>query len=258
MTSAEIIATFALAQGTAVQNVRVPKARFFELDAATASKRRLIADEVAEITLLSVFNTDTTNILSVRTDDVAYEEIYFFHVALHKDNHLAELHQFLQQHITNPAVIFFTLDSAVAIGVAPKRLNKAIADSTVIENMYLTDWLNLAGSNTAQYLSGGAVTNCSFINLERCYLDMVAYVKHAALLRFTDRLTIDRRRDWSTLDQYLSEYRQKTSEYNRLKEEEKSHTAFGDKLSLRSKQVAVERKLSEITDSVKNILENKA
>jgi hypothetical protein len=257
MTSGEIISTFALNQGTAFQNVKVPKIRFFELDATTASKRRLIADEVNEITLLAIYNADTTNIPSVRNDEVVYEEIYFFHIVLNKDTHLAELHQFLQQQIKNPAIFIFTLGEDIALGAALKRLNKSVADTTVVDTHILSPWLRTTDSKVCAYLKEGQITKGSFLNLERTYLDMVSYIKHAALLPFGNAVVIDRRRDWTQIDQYLSDYRAKTSEYNRLRDEEKSHTAFGEKLSLRSKQVTIEKKLTEITDILTKLLENR-
>ena len=130
-----LIDTFALAQGTAKNKTRVPKARFLELPDVTAPKRKLLSDEVADVTLLAVFNEDTTNIQPMKTTEVIYEEVYFFQVALKKDTHLSELNQLLQSHITNPAIIFYTMGETVAISAAPKRLHKQEAGKTVADNV---------------------------------------------------------------------------------------------------------------------------
>lgn len=252
-----IIDTFALALGTAIQKTRVPKTRFLELPSVNAQKRKLLSDEVDNVTLLAVFNEDTTHIPPLKNKEVVYEEIYFFHVALKKDTHFAELNQLLQSHITNPAVIFFTFDSAVAISVAPKRLHKQEAGKTVSDSVFITPWLDITNVRDYDFLEDGKVTSCSFTHLERFYQDFTNYVRHAEMLRLAETLTIDRRRDWSVLEPLLKQLRATNNEICRLSEEERKQAGFGDKLSLRSKQVKLEKDRSQTTENIKNILEKK-
>lgn len=252
-----LIDTFALAIGTAIHKTKVPKTRFLELPSVNAQKRKLLSDEVDTVTLLAVFNEDTTHIPPLKNTEVVYEEIYFFQVALKKDTHLAELTQLLQSHITNPAVIFFTLDNAVAISVAPKRLHKQEAGKTVSDSVFLSPWLDITNVRDYDFLAEGKVANCSFTHLERFYQDFTNYVRHAEMLRLVETLAIDRRRDWSVLEPLLKQLRAINSEMRRLSEEERKQAGFGDKLSLRSKQVKLEKERSQTTENIKNILENK-
>lgn len=253
-----LIDTFALAHGTAVNKTRVPKARFLELPTVNAQKRKLLADEVDNVTLLAVFNEDTTNIPPLKNSEVVYEEVYFFQVALKKDTHLSELNQLLQSNITNPAVIFYTLDTVVAISVSPKRLHKSEAGKTVSDSVFLTPWLDITNVRDYDFLAEGKVTSCSFMHLERFYQDFTNYVRHAEMLRLIDTLTIDRKRDWSVLEPLLKQLRTINSEIRRLSEEERKHTSFGDKLSLRSKQVKLTKERIETTENIKQTIENKA
>lgn len=253
-----LIDTFALAHGTAVNKTRVPKARFLELPNVNAQKRKLLSDEVDSVTLLAVFNEDTTNIPPLKTAEVVYEEVYFFQVALKKDTHLAELNQLLQTHITNPAVIFYTLDNLVTISVSPKRLHKQEVGKTVSDAVFLTPWLDITNVREYDFLVEGKVTNCSFTHLERFYQDFTNYVRHAEMLRLSETLTVDRRRDWSVLEPLLKQLRATNSEMRRLSEEERKQAGFGDKLSLRSKQVKLEKERLQTTENIKKILENKA
>lgn len=252
-----LIDTFGLAQGTAVSKTRVPKARFLELPDVTAPKRKLLADEVGNVTLLAVFNEDTTHIPPLKTNEVVYEEVYFFQVALKKDNHLTELNQLLQSHITNPAVIFYTLDNSVAISIAPKRLNKQDVGKTVADAVYLSPWLDITNLRDDEYLEAGHVTKCSFTHLERFYQDFTNFVRHAEMLPLAEKVTVDYRRDWSVLEPLLKQLRTINTEIRRLSDEERKQAGFGDKLSLRSKQVKLEKQRVETTDNIKNILENK-
>jgi len=252
-----LIDTFALALGTAIQKTKVPKTRFLELPSVNAQKRKLLSDEVDNVTLLAIFNEDTTHIPPLKNTEVIYEEIYFFHVALKKDTHLAELNQLLQSHITNPAVIFFTLDNSVAVSVAPKRLHKQEAGKTVSDVTFLTPWLDITNVRDYDFLEEGKVTSCSFTHLERFYQDFTNYVRHAEMLRLVETLIIDRRRDWSVLEPLLKQLRTINGEIRRLSEEERKQAGFGDKLSLRSKQVKLEKDRTQTTENIKNILENK-
>ena len=258
MDAGYLIETFALAQGTAKSKTRVPKARFLELPEVTAPKRKLLSDEVAEIILLAIFNEDTTHIPSHKTSEVVYEEVYFFQVALKKDTHLAELNQLLQMHITNPAIIFYTMGESVAISAAPKRLHKQGAGKTVVDSIYLTSWLSVTNIMHDEYLQAGAVTNCSFTHLERLYQNFTSFVRHAELLQFMTNVEVDRQRNWAIIDEELSKFRKIMGELRRLSEEERTHTAFGDKLSLRSRQVALEKEKSTIISNVQHLLEKKA
>lgn len=252
-----LIETFALALGTSIQKTKVTKTTFLKLSDINAQKRKLLIDEVDTVTLLAVFNEDTTHIPPHKNSEVVYEEIYFFHVALKKNTHLAELNQLLQSHITNPAVLFFTLDTSVAISVAPKRLHKQEAGKTVGDVVYLTPWLDITNVRDYDFLAEGKVANCSFTHLERFYQDFTNYVRHAEMLRLVETLTIDRRRDWSVLEPLLKQLRAINSEMRRLSEEECKQAGFGDKLSLRSKQVKLEKDRTQTTENIKNILENK-
>ena len=71
-------------------------------------------------------------------------------------------------------------------------------------------------------------------------------------------ITIDRRRDWSTLEPLLKRLRAINTEIRRLSEDERKQAGFGDKLSLRSKQVKLDKERAETTENINNILENKA
>jgi len=250
-----LISALALNQGTALKNAKVPKARFLELPNITASKRKLFSDEVEEVTLLAVFNSDTTNIPSIRTEDVVYEEVYFFHIELKKDTHLSELNQLLQQSITNPTVIFYTFGDKLALSVAPKRLSKTSSEETVVDAHHLTDWLDPSREEVTRFLSAGRVTDGSFLNLERLYLDFVSYVRHAELLMFTGTFAIDRRRDWSQLEVLLRKHNDLLRQIRYCAEEERTHTAFGDKLSFRSKLVALETEKKAVTSHIQALIE---
>ena len=253
-----IISTFGLNQGTAVSKTRVPKARFLELPDVLAPNRKLLTDEVGGVTLLAVFNEDTTGIQATKTKEVVYEEVYFFHVTLKKDNHIAELNQLLQSHITNPAIIFYTLDEAIAISTAPKRLSKQVAGKTVAEDVYLTPWLHITHITDDEYLQEGEITKGSFTHLERLYQDFTNYVRHAELLPLVASLTVDRRRDWSKLEPSLGRFRELTSELRRLSEEERKQAGFGDKLAFRSKQVKLDKERTQILAIIRTTLENKS
>lgn len=255
MEQSELIRTFALNQGTALKATRVPRARFLELPNILAPKRKLLTDEVEEVTLLAIFNTDTTHIQSYVDDEMVYEEVYFFHITLKKDTHLSELNQLLQQSITNPAVIFYTLEAKLAISTATKRLNKNALEQTMITESHLTQWLDESNPLTKQYLEAGAVTEASFMTLLRFYLDFVSYVRHAELLPFMNTLKLNRHRDWVSLENELKDYRKLQINLRVLREEERTHTSFGDKLSFRSKQVAQERQKNEATLNIQRLLE---
>ncbi len=255
MGTEEIINIFALNQGTALKTTKVPKARFLELPNITAAKRKLLSDEIEEVTLLAVFNSDTTNVLSVRTEEVVYEEVYFLHIALKKDTHLGELNQLLQQNITNPTIIFYSLGDRLAMSVAPKRLSKNASGETVVDAYYLTDWLDPTQDEVTKFLATGAITNGSFMNLEKLYLDFASYVRHAELLPFTKVLIVDRRREWDQLDTLLQNYRDILRKIRLCMEEERTHAAFGDKLSFRSKLVALEKEKEALILDVQALIE---
>ncbi len=254
----DLIRTFALNQGTALKATRVPKARFLELPSITAPRRKLLTDDVEDVTLIAIFNNDTTHIPEQVTDDVTYSEVYFFHVSLKKATHLGELYQLLHQTITNPAVIIYTLEGKVAVSVAPKRHNKSVAGQTVVESHFLTSWLDPKEPTHQEFLDAGAVNNCSFLNLESFYLDFTAYVRHAELLTFSPNITINRRRDWCELETLLQQYRLISSQIKQLAEEERTHTAFGDKLSFRSKQVTLEKQRNTLVANIQEKLEKPA
>ena len=258
MDADSLITTFALDQGTAISKTKVPKARFLELPGVLAPKRKLLTDEVASVTLLSVFNEDTAGIQPTKTTEVLYEEVYFFQVALKKNTHLAELNALLQSNITNPAIIFYTLDESVAISAAPKRLSKQEASKTVADHVYLTPWLHITSLTDDEYLQAGCVTSFSFTHLERLYLDFTNYVRHAELLSLVPTVTIDSRRDWDTLEPQLKKYRALTTEHNRLAEEENKQASFGDKLARRSKQVKIASEHNAVLAIITNLLENKS
>jgi hypothetical protein len=255
MEQSDLIRTFALNQGTALKATRVPKARFLELPTINAQRRKLLTDDVEDVTLLAIFNTDTVHIPEQVTDEATYAEVYFFNVTLKKDTHLGELHQLLHQTITNPAVIFYTLEGKVAISAAPKRHNKTISGQTVAEIHHLTPWLSPAEAADNHFLKAGAVSNCSFMNLERFYLDITAYVRHAELLTFSPTVVINRRRDWTELEVLLQKYRFISAQVRQYAEEERTHTAFGDKLSFRSKQVVLEKQKTELKLNIQEKLE---
>ena len=143
----------------------------------------------------------------------------------------------------------------MAVSIAPKRHHKTIAGQTVAETYYLTNWLDPKDISQNQFLEAGAVTNCSFMNLERFYLDFTAYVRHAELLAFSHNIAINRRRNWSELEESLQQYRLLRAQIRHLAEEERTHTTFGAKLAFRSQQVALEKQKAIITLNIQEKLE---
>lgn len=252
----EIIRLLGLRRDKILQDAKIPKAKFYDLEDFNAQKKKIFTNDVDEIYLLAILNEETINIAPLKNDEVNYSEVYMVYVTLKKDNNSSKIIDVIQKNIPNPTVVILNLKNKILVATARKRLSRAEKNKQVIESEQSTPWLAI--DDLAQpiqgYLNGLNITNFSFQNLYNFYQEFSLYIYQSILLPFSSDFKFAKALSIEVLEPTLADYLAKQSEIRSLAEEELKTLNFGDKIAIHQKLVKAQVALGDMTVVINNLL----
>ncbi len=252
----QIINLFKLNRDRILQDRKIPKNTFYDLDAFNAAKKRIFTEDINEINLLAILNEDTINISAYKNDELNYSEVDIIYVELKNTSNIQVIIEAIQKNILNPVILVFVYEASILIQVALKRLNQSEKDKQVIEEEYLTDWINIASPNEAEakFLTNLDISKFSFDNLYNFYLEFSRLVYQSVFIRVLGYFEFYRKLDTMALKPQIDLYLGNQKHIAKLESEKAQTLDFGDRVSLEQRILNLKHEEPLIIQQIKELL----
>jgi hypothetical protein len=240
-----------------LQDKRIPKTKFFELDTFNKEKKRIFTDEISEIVLLAILNEETINISAYKDDQVNYSEIYFIYIDLKVRKNISLIAETIQKNILNPCVLIFVDGGQLLLQVALKRLSKNEEDKQVIEKVIQSAWISMDSDleSEREFIAKLEINNFSFENLYVFYNELARLIYQSCLITITGAFKFYRKLEIAELEPYVLECLSASQEIVRLKAEQDKTPDFGERVAVQNEIIKTQDKEDEAKNRL-NILLN--
>lgn len=255
----QIINLFKLNRDQILQDRKIPKNTFYDLDAFNTAKKRIFTEDVNEINLLAILNEDTINISAYKDEELNYSEIDIIYIGLKNISNIQIIIEAIQKNILNPVILVFTHESSILMQVALKRLNQSEKDKQVIEEEYLTNWINIVSPNEAEakFLTNLDISKFSFDNLYNFYIEFSRLVYQSIFIRILEDFEFYKKLDTMVLKPKIESYLDNLKLIAKLKAEQVQTLEFGDRVSLQQKLIDAQKQEQAIKDQMQDFLKDK-
>ncbi len=151
-------------------NRKLFKKQFIENFSLNATEKKIISEDVENITLEYLLNKDKINIALFSDEENDYSEIAFIRVELLSTKRLKKLSSIIQ-NIPYPLIVVYADENSICINISPKRINKNDSSKLVIEESFFTEWINLDNSTKIEqeFLESLEIKNHPFTNFFEFY-----------------------------------------------------------------------------------------
>ena len=151
-------------------NRKLFKKQFIENFSLSAVEKKIISEDVENITLEYLLNKDNINIAPFSDEENDYSEIAFIRVELLATRRLKKLSNIIQ-YIPYPLIVVFADENNICINISPKRINKNDSSKLVVEESYFTEWIDLDNSSEIDqdFLKSLGIKNHPFTNFFEFY-----------------------------------------------------------------------------------------
>mgnify|MGYP000079571482 FL=1 len=151
-------------------NRKLFKKQFIENFSLSAVEKKIISEDVENITLEYLLNKDNINITAFSDEENDYSEVAFIRVELLSTKKLKKLSNIIQ-YIPYPLVVVFADENNICINISPKRINKNDSSKLVVEESYFTEWIDLDNSTEIEqeFLVSLEIKNHPFTNFFEFY-----------------------------------------------------------------------------------------
>ena len=151
-------------------NRKLFKKQFIENFSLSAVEKKIISEDVENITLEYLLNKDNINIIPFSDEENEYSEIAFLRVELLATRRLKKLSNIIQ-YIPYPLIVVFADENKICINISPKRINKNDSSKLVVEESYFTEWIDLDNSSEIEqeFLESLEIKNHPFTNFYEFY-----------------------------------------------------------------------------------------
>jgi hypothetical protein len=127
-------------------NRKLFKKQFIENFSLNANEKKIISEDIENITLEYLLNKDKINIAPFSDEENDYSEIAFIRVELLSTKRMKKLSNIIQ-YIPYPLIVVFAGENKICINISPKRINKNDSSKLVVQESYFTQWIDLDNSS---------------------------------------------------------------------------------------------------------------
>jgi hypothetical protein len=152
-------------------NKPIFKKLFLDNGGLDATDKKILKDDVDKIRWAYTLKPSTINISAYQDEQREYLEVAVLQIDLTNASKLKRIAGFIQKSIPYPIVLVFTHDDNFCISVADKRISQADKSKLVIEDSWITEWINPASINDAQsqFMEDCAINKLPFTNFYAFY-----------------------------------------------------------------------------------------
>lgn len=225
---------------------RLTKKQFKENFSLKANEKKILTDNIDNITLEYFLSKNTINILPYIDEEKDYSEVAFVRVDISNRNKVKQIADIIQ-NIPHLLIVIFSFENSICINISPKRINKADSNKLVVEENYFTKWIDLDSIDALEkeFISKLDIHNQSFtdfFSFYNSYLDKIIAFnasEYSGNIRATEE-TKEILDEISKIETKISELR------NKIKKE----TSFSDKVNMNIELKKSNDRLKELQGSL--------
>jgi len=211
-------------------NKTVFKKMFQENTELDATDKKALKDDVERIRWLYTLKPSTINIPKFEEGNIEYQEVAIMQADLTSPTRAKRIAAFMNKAIPYPIILLLAHNGTFSVSVANKRISQADKAKWVVEEEWMTDWINETAPSAIQvkFIADCALKNLSSLNFYAFYQDVVARVialnaatRSGTYKQATWEKTADRRttlREIAELERQAAELRtalKQESQFNR-------------------------------------------
>ncbi|MBU1059065.1 MAG: DUF4391 domain-containing protein [Proteobacteria bacterium] len=153
---------------------KIFKKLFYENAQLNATDKKAFTQDIEDIEWKYTLKPDTINIARYADEELEYDEIAVIQVNLKEPQRYKRIAQIIQRAIPYPLLVVFAHESAVALNVAAKRVNRADREKIMVEEFQDTPWLDLESpaDHEKDFLDSLTITSFSYNNFFEFYSDL--------------------------------------------------------------------------------------
>jgi len=227
-------------------NRKLFKKQFIENFSLNATEKKIISEDVENITLEYILNKDNINITPFNDEDNDYSEIAFIRVELLSTKRLKKLSNIIQ-YIPYPLIVVYADENNICVNISPKRINKNDSSKLVVEESYFTEWIDLDDSTEIEraFLESLEIKNHPFTNFFEFYNSYLNKLVAFNASQYSGSL-----KQGEDTRELLKEIQEVESNINDITSKIKKETDIRDKVNLNIEL----KKLNERLENLKNDL----
>ncbi len=231
---------------------RVYKKLFFENASLNAADRNLFTQDVEEVVWKYTLKPETINIPRYEDEEREYHEVAILQVTVKAQERYKRIGQMVQRAIPYPVLIVFCYESAIALLVASKRINRADREKIMVEDFQDTGWFDLDNPNEIQckFLESLSVKDFSYNNIYDFYSDLTERVVALQCAELCGSYSYGQGRPNVNRAEVLEEINSLVSKVSELRSALKKETQFNQKVDI-NMQI---KKLNERIEMQKTLL----
>ena len=136
--------------------------------------KKALKDDVDKIRWIYTLKPATVHIAAYRDDAREYDEVAIIQIDLSSAHRAQRIASFMNKAIPYPIVLIFNLADTIAVSVSDKRINQSDKSKWVVEDAWMTEWINPEDPNEAQqkWMQDMAMQRLSFVNFYAFYTDI--------------------------------------------------------------------------------------
>lgn len=152
-------------------NKPVFKKLFLDNGCLDATDKKILKDDVDKIRWAYTLKPSTINISTYQDEQREYLEVAVLQIDLTNASKLKRIAGFIQKSIPYPLVLIFTDGENFCMNVADKRISQADKSKLVIEDSWITEWINPTSVNDvqSQFMEDCAISKLPFTNFYAFY-----------------------------------------------------------------------------------------
>lgn len=152
-------------------NKPVFKKLFLDNGGLDATDKKILKDDVDKIRWAYTLKPSTINISAYQDEQREYLEVAVLQIDLTNASKLKRIAGFIQKSIPYPLVLIFTDGENFCMNVADKRISQADKRKLVIEDSWITEWINPTSVNDvqSQFMEDCAISKLPFTNFYAFY-----------------------------------------------------------------------------------------
>lgn len=151
-------------------NRKLFKKQFIGNFSLNANEKNILSSDIESITLEYILNKDKINITPFTNEENDYSEVAFISVELLETKKLKQIINIIQ-YIPYPLIVVFSYENSICINISPKRINKNDNTKLVVEENFISNWINLdkISKIETEFLKSLEIQNQPFTNFFEFY-----------------------------------------------------------------------------------------
>ena len=126
------------------------KKMFLENTELDFTDRKALSEDVSRIRWLYTLKPDTINISPFQDSEREFLEIAVLTISVSNPDRVRRIASFMHRAIPYPLILIFENGAKACLSTAEKRINQADKSKLVVEDRWLTDWIDFSAPNEAQ------------------------------------------------------------------------------------------------------------